>query len=155
MRHGRVMVAGAVFGVGFGGLVDGILLHQVLRWHNFLADDVTTATVDGLNRNTRADGVFHVTVLLVSVLGVALLTRAAGAADTGVGREAVGASLIGWGAFNVVDAVVFHFTLDLHHIRMVDDHLVYDVAFAVLGIVLLVGGMLLTRLTSGGRPRPA
>jgi uncharacterized membrane protein len=53
--------------------------------------------------------------------------------------------LVGWGAFNVVDEIVFHLLLDAHHIRMVDDYLVYDLAYTALGVVLVGVGALLAR----------
>ena len=47
-----------VMGVGLGGFVDGILLHQVLQWHHMLTDtgDHPMTTVAGLESNTLADG---------------------------------------------------------------------------------------------------
>ncbi|HEX2578333.1 MAG TPA: DUF2243 domain-containing protein, partial [Aquihabitans sp.] len=52
---------GVLLGVGLGGFVDGIVLHQVLQWHHVLSDtgDHPTTTVAGLEANTLADGVFH------------------------------------------------------------------------------------------------
>jgi uncharacterized membrane protein len=60
---------GIVLGIGLGGFVDGILLHQVLQWHHLLSstdsDNIgvryyPTDTVDGLRMNTLGDGAFHV-----------------------------------------------------------------------------------------------
>ena len=136
--------AGGVFGFGFGGLVDGVVLHQVLQWHHLVSDDVTTTTVAGLETNTLADGLFHVAALLVVVVGVALLWRAA--RD---GRAAAGGVLTGWGVFHLVDEVLFHLVLDLHHIRMVEDYPVYDLAFTAIGVALIVAG----RAIGGGRSR--
>ncbi len=31
------LAAGVVLGLGLGGLVDGILLHQILQWHHMLS----------------------------------------------------------------------------------------------------------------------
>ena len=48
-------------GLGLGGFVDGIVLHQILQWHHMLTDtgDHPMTTVAGLEANTLADGFFH------------------------------------------------------------------------------------------------
>ena len=51
--------AGLLFGIGLGGFFDGIVLHQVLQWHNM----VTSAgyppdSVANLEFNTLLDGLF-------------------------------------------------------------------------------------------------
>jgi uncharacterized membrane protein len=137
--------AGAVFGFGLGGLVDGIVLHQVLQWHHLVSATTSDRTVNGLRANTLADGVFHLVTLAVVVAGVALLWRAARTPGPRWGRLATGGVLLGFGAFHVVDEVVFHLLLDLHHIRMVDGYLPYDLAFAGIGVVLLAAGALVVR----------
>ncbi len=53
--------AGLLMGLGFGGFIDGIVLHQVLRWHHVLSGTGSNpvTTVPGLEANTIADGLFH------------------------------------------------------------------------------------------------
>jgi uncharacterized membrane protein len=54
--------------------------------------------------------------------------------------------LAGWGVFNVVEGLVDHQLLGIHHVR--DDlgaPLGWDLAFLALGAVLTIGGLLLTR----------
>ena len=48
-------------GIGLGGFVDGIVLHQILQWHHMLTDtgDYPPTTIAGLEANTLADGLFH------------------------------------------------------------------------------------------------
>ena len=48
-------------GLGLGGFLDGIVLHQILQWHHMLTDtgEHPMATVAGLETNTLADGFFH------------------------------------------------------------------------------------------------
>jgi uncharacterized membrane protein len=36
-RHG-ITAPGLLLGIGLGGLVDGIVLHQTLQWHHMLTD---------------------------------------------------------------------------------------------------------------------
>lgn len=68
--------AGLLFGIGLGGFFDGIVLHQVLQWHNM----VTSAgyppdSVANLEFNTLLDGLFHVAtyVFVAAVLVAASL----------------------------------------------------------------------------------
>ena len=37
MRQGPLVSAGILLGTGLGGFVDGIVLHQILQWHNMLS----------------------------------------------------------------------------------------------------------------------
>ena len=137
--------AGAVFGLGLGGLADGIVLHQVLQWHHLVSEKEPTDTVGGLEANTLADGIFHVATVVVLVVGVVLLWKAASSARDGLSRLAIGGVLLGWGLFHVVDEIVFHLILDLHHIRQVDNYLVYDLAFTAIGVALIAVGIALLR----------
>ena len=59
----RLLAAGLVLGVGLGGFIDGIVLHQILQWHHILTDHgrYTTfpaANVSDLEDNTAVDGLF-------------------------------------------------------------------------------------------------
>ena len=53
--------SGLLFGLGLGGFVDGIVLHQILQWHHMVSSvsSAPVTTVAGLEANTLADGVFH------------------------------------------------------------------------------------------------
>jgi uncharacterized membrane protein len=52
--------SGLLYGLGLGGFVDGILLHEVLQWHHMVSSEYPTNTVAGLEVNTLADGLFHI-----------------------------------------------------------------------------------------------
>lgn len=58
-----------LLGVGLGGFVDGIVLHQVLQWHHMLSAThrYPTTTIAGIEANTLADGLFHVATLIAVV----------------------------------------------------------------------------------------
>ena len=145
---------GFLYGVGLGGFVDGIVLHQLLQWHHMVSDvgDHPVTTVAGLEVNTLADGLFHAATWLV-VVAASLTTlrdwRAGRLAPTW--RVHLGGVLAGWGAFNLVEGVVDHLVLGVHHVR--DDlggPLAWDIGFLVLGALLVVVGVVLQR--SGTRP---
>lgn len=136
-------------GVGLGGFVDGIVLHQVLQWHHMLTDtgDHPMTTVAGLEANTLADGFFHVATWLAVVAGMALMLRAWQRRELAPPwRTHVGMLLAGWGAFNLVEGIVDHHVLGIHHVR--DDlgaPLGWDLAFLASGVVLVVVGVALAR----------
>jgi uncharacterized membrane protein len=54
--------SGLLYGLGFGGFIDGIVLHQPLQWHHMVSDvdEYPTNTVAGLEVNTLVDGFFHI-----------------------------------------------------------------------------------------------
>ena len=139
--------SGLLLGLGLGGFVDGIVLHQILQWHHMVSsvDGAPTDTVPGLELNTLADGFFHLAtwllVVAASVTGLAAWRQ---------GRLApnyafhFGLVLAGWGIFNVVEGLIDHQLLGVHHVR--DDlgaPLSWDIGFLVLGLLLIVSGWLL------------
>lgn len=48
--------------------------------------------------------------------------------------------LVGWGLFNLLEGVVNHHLLGIHHVREGANQTACDLAFLVLGAALLVGG---------------
>lgn len=66
---------GLMFGIGLGGFVDGIVLHQILQWHHMVSAERSPATVAGLEVNTLADGFFHAATWLI-VVGASIVTIA-------------------------------------------------------------------------------
>ena len=141
--------AGLLFGLGLGGFVDGIVLHQILQWHHLVSnvDAFPVTTVAGLEVNTLMDGFFH-SVTWVLVLAASIVTITSWRR----GRLApnwsfhLGLVLAGWGIFNVVEGVIDHQILHIHHVR--DDlggPLSWDIGFLVFGGLLCVGGWLLYR----------
>ncbi len=138
-----------LYGVGLGGFVDGIVLHQILQWHHMVShvEEYPMTTLAGLEVNTLADGFFHigtwVLVFLGSVLMVASWRRGRLAPSW---RYHFGLLIAGWGIFNVVEGVINHQILGVHHVR--DDlggPLSWDLGFLAFGAVLIVVGWLLHR----------
>lgn len=147
-------------GIGFGGFVDGIVLHQILQWHHLLTDegDFPMDTVQGLEDNTLADGLFHAATWLFLLIGtVAAVNAWQRGRLAPPWRAHVGLLLAGWGTFNLVEGVVDHQILGIHHVR--DDlggPLSWDIGFLVLGALLvIVGAALVTSAdtTYGGTDR--
>ena len=151
-RDAATAPAGVLLGLGLGGFVDGIVLHQLLQWHHMASSVEPTTTVAGLEANTLADGLFHAATWLLVAAGLAVLWRSAKQGRPLASHRAfVGWLIAGWGLFNVLDEAVFHALLGLHHIREGSDELLYDMVFLAVGVGQLVVGWLLVR--SAGRAR--
>ena len=140
---------GILFGLGLGGFVDGIVLHQILQWHHMVSNthDHPVDTVPGLEVNTLVDGFFHLAMWFL-VLAASVVTISAWRQ----GRLApnwsfhFGLVLTGWGIFNVVEGLVDHQLLQIHHVR--DDlggPLAWDLGFLAFSLLLMAGGWLLHR----------
>ncbi len=147
-----------LMGLGLGGFIDGIVLHQILQWHHMLTDtgDHPMSTVDGLEANTLADGFFHLSTWVL-VLAATVLTVRAWQRDelAPPWRAHFGLMLAGWGVFNVVEGLIDHLLLGIHHVR--DDlggPLGWDVGFLVFGALLIAGGLALARVSPPPARRP-
>ena len=146
-RQDRSQVAAAILlGIGLGGLFDGIVLHQVLQWHHMISGPVPPTTLAGLEDNTLADGLFHVAGWALTVAGLSLLLVSSDGRRRADGRRwFFGGLLFGWGAFDLVEGLVDHYLLRLHHVRPGPDQEVYDLAYLFWGAAMIVAGWWLMR----------
>jgi uncharacterized membrane protein len=108
------------------------------------AGDHPAKTVIGLEENTLADGLFHSFAFAASLAGLFLLWRASRDEAAPPARRLIGLMLVGWGAFNLVEGVVDHQLLTIHHVNYANVPL-WDALFLALGAALLAGGWALTR----------
>jgi uncharacterized membrane protein len=152
LRRTPLVAAGILLGAGLGGFVDGILLHQILQWHNMLSGQLPPDTLVRAKVNMYWDGLFHAAVWVLTAVGLAMLWSATGRPDVPhSGRTLLGGLLLGWGLFNVVEGIIDHEVLGLHHVyEYTPNHLPADLGFLALGLGLLLGGWALVR---AGRPR--
>jgi uncharacterized membrane protein len=144
---------GVLLGIGLGGFVDGIALHQIAQWHNMGSARLPPTTMDAMRRNMAWDGWFHAAMLVVTVVGVYLLLRdARDGASLPSARAFTGQLVLGWGLFNLVEGVVDHHLLGLHHVRDMPAHVpAYDWIFlAVAGAGFVALGRLLSRPAASG-----
>ena len=139
-----------VMGLGLGGFIDGIVLHQILQWHHMLTGEnggEPMDTVAGLEANTLVDGLFHLATWVLVVAAMLLTVHAWQRRQLAPPwRTQFGLLLAGWGAFNLVEGLVDHQLLGIHHVR--DDlgaPLGWDLSFLALGILLTALGVALTR----------
>jgi uncharacterized membrane protein len=140
----ELRLAGLSLGFGLGGFFDGILLHQILQWHHLLSG-ITDAR-QNLRVLIMADGLFHALMYIVTATGLWFLWHARRDwAMPGGDRSLAGLALIGFGAWHIVDALLSHWLLGIHRIRMdTDVPLLWDLLWlAVFGILPAVSGWLL------------
>ena len=126
------MVVGALIGSALMAAVDEIVFHQLLGWHHFY-DRSTTGV--GL----FSDGLLHTAEVLALVAGFFLhadLRRR----DALAGAYARAGLLLGSGAFQLFDGIVDHKLLRLHQIRYGVDIALYDWAWNLGGLALLLVG---------------
>ena len=136
--------AGILFGLGLGGFFDGIVLHQLLQWHHMLSSWYPVNTIENLELNTRWDGIFHSATYLFVLAGLFILWSTAKRRHLLWSTKLLaGTMLLGFGAFNVVEGLVDHHLLQIHHVNeKVDLHhqLYWDLAFIAWGAAMLVIG---------------
>ncbi len=163
-EHGgrrRVVWGTVILGLGIGGFFDGIVLHQVLQWHHMLTDVEPLTSMSNFEFNTLWDGLFHVFAYVCTLVGIALVGIAlVWGADRLPGfrwptKLLLGGLLIGWGTFNVVEGIVDHHVLQIHHVRSGPNQLWWDLGFLAWGAVMLVGGLVLMRAGDRNGRRPA
>jgi uncharacterized membrane protein len=155
--------AGVFFGLGLGGFFDGIVFHQILQWHHMLTSaGYPSDSLRNLEINTFFDGLFHAATYVFVAIGLVLLWRVAHRGHLWwSGKLLVGTLLIGFGLFNVVEGVVNHHLLGLHHVNETvarELWLAWDLAFLAWGAAMLIAGFIVVRrgrlASPGETPHP-
>jgi uncharacterized membrane protein len=145
-RRGPIVAAGLLLGTGLGGFVDGILLHQLLQWHNMLSSEIPPTDLVSMKINMLWDGLFHAFTWLTTLAGVVVLWRAGARRDVAWSSSAFAGSLsLGWGAFNLIEGVIDHQLLGIHHVHPGANELAWDMGFLAFGAALAVVGIVLIR----------
>jgi uncharacterized membrane protein len=155
---GPLVAAGLLLGAGMGGFVDGIVFHQMLQTHNMLSARLPPNTLIDAKVNMFWDGVFHAAVWFMTLAGVVMLFRAGrDRRAPWSGRALAGGGLLGWGSFNLIEGVIDHEILGLHHVmEYAADHRPADLAFLAAGVLLCaLGGWLVKRGVAGFDARPS
>jgi uncharacterized membrane protein len=155
----RFPIAGGILlGMGLGGFFDGIVLHQLLQWHHLLTSAGYPAdSVHNLQINTFWDGVFHSGTYIFTALGVFIFWRHARREHGRWSWKLLPACLlIGWGVFNVVEGVINHQILGLHHVNETvprEQWIYWDVGYLIWGAAMLFGGWWWLSRLRRGSPR--
>ncbi|MDB5891812.1 MAG: hypothetical protein JWP47_2643 [Polaromonas sp.] len=142
--------AGILLGLGLGGFFDGIVLHQLLQWHHMLTSAGYPAdTLHNLKVNTLADGLFHASTYVFVVWGLVVLWRKARLRHFKWSAALLLASiLMGFGIFNLVEGIINHQILGLHHVNETAPRhqwLYWDLGFLAWGAAMLLAGWMMSR----------
>lgn len=142
-----LIVAGLVLGLGQGGFFDGIVFHQLLQWHHMFSSLETDRTIAGMELNTVGDGLFHLFDWVLTLTGIFLLWQAGKQTEIWSGRVFIGAILMGAGLFNLVEGLIDHHILGIHHLKPGPHQMLWDVGFLASGVVLLAIGLSMIQST--------
>ncbi|KRE05030.1 hypothetical protein ASE63_25020 [Bosea sp. Root381] len=114
----------------------------MLQWHSLLSGLDGVAYQD-LRFRMLADGLFHAVMYGVGLIGLGMLFMARRDLSVeGSGRTVIAAVFVGFGCWHLLDAVLNHWILGLHHIREGSPNwLVWDLAFFALGLALVAAGL--------------
>ncbi|MDB5841911.1 MAG: hypothetical protein JWQ23_3863 [Herminiimonas sp.] len=149
-KKGFPTSAGIFFGLGLGGFFDGIVLHQILQWHHMLTSaGYPPDSVENLKVDTFWDGLFHASTYIFVVIGLVILWRAAHRTHVvWSGKMLIGTILMGFGIFNLVEGIIDHHILKIHHVNEtvpMDQWIYWDIGFLVWGAAMLIGGWALLK----------
>ena len=135
-------------GIGLGGFFDGIVFHQILELHNMLSNWVQRTTLVNEEINMFWEGLFHAFCYIATVTALFMLWRCAKRTDVPLsGQTYFGSLWVGWGIFNLVEGLVDHEILQVHHVYQSDPHqfLLWDLVFLASGVIFLLFGWRLIR----------
>lgn len=137
--------AAMVLGIGLGGFADGVLLHQILQWHEMLTNKIPADTVANKSINMFWDGIFHLFTLSTTVAGVIILWKLLKRKNINQsGYVLSGGMLAGWGIFNLVEGIIDHHILHLHNVRELTPNPHYwNYGFLLMGVILVGIGIFL------------
>ena len=137
--------ASMVLGIGLGGFIDGIVLHQILQWHEMLSNKIPATNYIGKSVNMFWDGIFHAFCLVVVLIGTILLWKLLKRKDIDTSGKLFGGGLIlGWGLFNIAEGVIDHHLLKLHNVmELSSNHDLANFAFLGISIIMIIIGYLL------------
>jgi len=157
-----LIAAGTLLGIGMGGFVDGIVLHQILQVHNMLSAKLPPNTLANVEINMVWDGIFHAFTWLMTAIGLSMLWKAGQKREVPWSTKTfLGSLLQGWGIFNLVEGIIDHHLLNLHHVVERLGVSIADWLFlAIGGVLFIVLGRALINAGRGGdgpdtHPSPA
>jgi uncharacterized membrane protein len=146
-----LIAAGLLIGMGFAGFFDSIVLHQILQWHHMLTSVRPITNIGNLEVNTLWDGFFNAVVYAMTLAGVGFLWRAGQQGNVPGSEKSFGGSLLlGLGGFNLIEGLIDHHLLGIHHVKSGPNQLAWDLGFLLTGASLAVVGWIV--LQSGQRP---
>lgn len=143
LRTGPLVTASTLLGLGMGGFIDGILLHQILQWHQMISNVIPPVDLMTKNINMFWDGIFHVFTWMFTLIGIILLWRLFFRPE--VVKSTIiltGGLIFGWGLFNLADSIANHYVFKLHNVReTVQNIWAWNLGFLIFAILLIIIGL--------------
>jgi uncharacterized membrane protein len=145
-----LLTTAMVLGIGIGGFIDGIVLHQILQWHEMLSARIQPTNYVGKSVNMFWDGIFHAFTLLVTLIGIVLLWKLLHRKEIDrSGYLLSGGLLLGWGLFNIVEGIIDHHLLKLHNVKEISANPeAWNLSFLGLSAVMIGAGYMLIKTRS-------
>lgn len=142
-----LLTTAMILGIGVGGFIDGIFLHQILQWHEMLSAKLPPTNYVNKSVNMFWDGIFHAFTLLVTLIGIVQLWKLLRRNDINrSGYLFSGGLLIGWSVFNVVEGIIDHHLLGLHNVREVASRPeAWNFYFLSFSFLLMLAGYLIAK----------
>lgn len=140
----NLLIAGGIIGLGIMGLVDGIVFHQILEWHH---------VVHGHSHRMDliSDGIFNLAVTIIVLYGAIRIFQHARSGNLSYSWTLyICGMLIGAGLFNLVEGLINHQILQLHHVRPGHPaEFMYDMLYLLSGVILIAIGGTIVRSRNG------
>lgn len=135
-------ITAIILGIGIGGFIDGILLHQILQWHGMFTNILPADTVVNKSVNMFWDGIFHLLTLIAVIIGVVSLTRLLNKKNINSSPKLVwGGFFAGWGLFNLVEGIIHHHILQFHNVKEISQFPeIWNYGFLASGVLFIVIG---------------
>lgn len=150
LNPGPLGAVAIILGMGAGGFADGIILHQILQFHNMLSAQIQTDTVTGKSINMFWDGIFHFFTLLIVLWGIILLwSLLKKNIINKSGYLFSGGLLTGWGIFNLIEGTINHHLIKLHNVKELSPNPeTWNTGFLVFTVFLFITGWILMKKSS-------
>lgn len=131
-----------IIGIGIGGFIDGIFLHQILQWHGISTNILPADTVIGKSVNMFWDDIFHLLTLIAFIIGTTSLIRLLKKKNINPSTKlAVGGCFAGWGIFNLVEGIIHHHILKFHNVKEFSANPeLWNYGFLASGVVFIIIG---------------
>ena len=144
----RALIGAGVFGFGFSGLIDVLLIHHILQWHHLLSGIYPMNTLAGLRTNIFADGWFSVGMIVIAGIGAGVVWRAERRTPEPLAfRPIAGSAVMGLGIFDLYDAIVDHALLGLHQPLSMGGR--YNPHWAAVSLLIIGTGAYIYRTATG------
>ncbi|PIQ20399.1 MAG: hypothetical protein COW65_15220 [Cytophagales bacterium CG18_big_fil_WC_8_21_14_2_50_42_9] len=148
-KKAPVVVFSLCLGIGMGGFIDGIVLHQILQWHQMLSNQIIPNTFETKSINMFWDGIFEAVTWVFTFIGILLLWQSRRRPDLHLSNLLFTGGLIaGWGIFNLMDSIFNHYLFRFHNVREnVAEVAAWNLGFLILSLaMILLGGLMMKQV---------